>query len=161
MKPSKFSLSAKLYWYFIVSHLCPPSSDKTDTMIWKMRKIYIIIFQFWCSLNIDIEIVWPMVHKDRKSCSSSTKFIFKILTFFNKVLGNIKGSMKFETWKRGIIFHSRKFLSNNLLNHEHCRLVILDRTSASFKPPLAKLLISFFYDFWSFVIPNKFFMYFM
>ena len=47
----------------------------------------------------------------------------------------------FSKRKRGIIFHSWKFLSNSLLTHEHCRQAILDGMSTSFKPPLSKLLI--------------------
>ena len=50
----------------------------------------------------------------------------------------------FSKRKRGIIFQSWKFLSNSLLTHEHCRLVILDEMSTSFKPPLSKLLIRVF-----------------
>ena len=65
--------------------------------------------------------------------------------------------------KRGIIVHSWKFPSNSLLTHEYYRLAILDGMSSSFKPPLSKLLIIFFFFFflWSFMIPNKFFMYFI
>ena len=51
--------------------------------------------------------------------------------------------MKFEFFFE-IIFHSWTFLSNSLLTHEHCRLVILEGMSTSFKPPLSNLLIRVF-----------------
>ena len=58
---------------------------------------------------------------------------------------NIKGAIEFEFFfPREIIFHSLNFLSNNLLTHEYCRLIILDGMPTSCKSIYSKLLISFY-----------------
>ena len=99
------SLSVKLHSYFTTSHdfYFPFMSTKLPIKLipWfeKWEKYTVLLRILICLLNIDIEIVWSMVQKDRniQICSSSAKCLCIVLAFFsNKILGNINESMKFE-----------------------------------------------------------------
>ena len=103
----------------------------------KLEKHTLLFQLLLCLLN---HRYWESIVDETKSWSSSAKCFCKVVHFSNKILGNIKGSIKFEIFsknftvrERGIIFHLWKFISNKLLTHGHCRPVILDWMSTSFK----------------------------
>ena len=102
-------------------------TDKIDTMIWKLRKIYTFISSL--DMFIKWEIVWSMIQKDHKIkiCSSSAKFLCKILVFFYKVLGQYQGNH--DIWFfffSKILFNKKKrdnfpFMKICIKHHEHWR----------------------------------------
>ena len=96
-----------------IFHLYPPSYRKNWYHDLKIKTKYTLLF--WILICLLNHRYWEsMVMVDGTEASQN-----KNLLQFRKILGNIKGSMKFfpkyfSIRKRGIIFHSSKFVSNSV-----------------------------------------------
>ena len=95
-----------------------------------------------------------MVQKDNeiKMCSSSAKFLSKVLACFNKLLGNIKGTMKLVFFFSKILFNKKRrdnFAFMKICIKQAFNLWIWQsgyfrQNTTSFKPTLPKLVIRVF-----------------
>ena len=118
MEPSKFfyrlsCIYALQHPMIYIFHLYPPSYRKNWYHDLKIKIKYTLLF--WILICLLNHRYWEsMVLVDGTEASQN-----KNLLQFRKILGNIKGSMKFfpkyfSIRKRGIIFHSSKFVSNSV-----------------------------------------------